>query len=153
MTSIAEVAAGSRSRKHFISSFILSNNKKSPFKQLQSTVTQQIGAEKLKPLPHPVRQRRFFRGSTPTYNFQSCNGDVRTEILAYAFPLRAGGCISSERSQEAFTVAPHSLLCPFRITSPDKRIFHVSLYHKIKTNQYLFRNCRRSSPTFQPLHT
>ena len=72
-----------------------------------------------------MRQRRFFRGSTPTYNFQSCNGDGRTEILAVAFPLRAGGCISSERSQEAFTVAPHSLLCPFRVTSPDKRIYHV----------------------------
>lgn len=94
-----------------------------------------------------------YRGSTPIYSFVSCNGDCRTDILAYAFHLCAGGCISSELAQKAFTVTPHSLLCSLRNTSPDKRILLELLYHNFAINQYFFKNYFRSSPTFQLPHT
>ena len=107
MTSIAEVAAGSRSRKHFISSFILSNNKKSPFKQLQSTVTQQIGAEKLKPLPHTVRQRRITAVPLRLITFCPVTGTTAQRYLPMLSLCVLAG---------AFHPNVHKRLSPLRLT-------------------------------------
>ena len=94
-------ASRSRALKHAMSSFILSNIKNSPQKNIR--------------LRRIRRRRRSIRGSTPVYNSKADNGADRTAILCSRCVLMGAFRRHNTRS---FSAAAPSLVRLFRLLLP-----------------------------------